>query len=148
MILNLIRKEGSRMKDKLAKFMYGRYGFDEYGKFLSTTSLVFIVIGFLATFFSTNTNLFTLVGFLLLFYCYYRILSRKIHRRTQENYVFHGAKNEFVLFLKKFCNKFKQSKTHKVFKCPHCKQGLRVPKGRGKICITCSKCKHEFIRKS
>ncbi len=138
----------NQMKNKFTKFMYGRYGFDEYGKFLSATSLAFIFIGFLTAGFLSDMNLFSLVGILLLVYCYYRILSRKIHRRTQENHVFHGAKNEFLLFAKRFISKFKYSKTHKVFKCPNCKQGLRVPKGRGKICITCTKCKHEFIKKS
>ncbi len=41
-----------------------------------------------------------------------------------------------------------QRSTYRFFKCPQCKQTVRVPKGRGKICITCPKCKTEFIKKS
>ena len=43
---------------------------------------------------------------------------------------------------------FEQRKIYKFYKCPMCKQEGRVPRGHGKICITCPKCREEFIRRS
>ena len=48
----------------------------------------------------------------------------------------------------KWKERFAQRKTHRFYKCPNCKQKVRVPKGRGKIAITCPKCRTEFIKKS
>ncbi len=128
--------------------MYGRYGMDSYGRFLLVVSAVCLLIGSLTANILSEINLCSLVGVLILIYGYFRMLSKNLQRRAQENYVYYGAKNEFTRIIQKLIKKFSYNKTHKVFKCPKCKQQLRVPRGRGKICITCSKCKHEFIKKS
>ena len=39
-------------------------------------------------------------------------------------------------------------KVYRYFKCPHCRQSIRVPRGRGRISITCPKCGTSFIKKS
>ena len=44
--------------------------------------------------------------------------------------------------------RFALRKTYRYFSCPHCRQQVRVPKGRGKISITCPKCGTQFIKKS
>ena len=33
---------------------------------------------------------------------------------------------------------------YSVANCPECKSRLRIPNGKGKIKVTCSKCKHVF----
>jgi ribosomal protein L37AE/L43A len=50
--------------------------------------------------------------------------------------------------IKKAQYRFTDAKTHRYFKCPDCKTKLRVPKHKGKIIITCPKCKTEFKRKT
>jgi len=39
-------------------------------------------------------------------------------------------------------------KTHRYYRCPGCRQRLRVPRGRGNIVITCPKCHREFTKRT
>ena len=70
----------------------------------------------------TRFSLFTWLGLALLILCYYRSLSRNISKRTEENYQY--------------------------YRCPKCRQKLRVPRGRGRIQISCPRCGTQFIKKS
>ena len=67
------------MKAWLQRFMSGRYGFDRFSGFLSTCSLILIVLGALFS------SVLYWLGLLLLIYCYFRILSRNNQKRYQEN---------------------------------------------------------------
>ncbi len=136
------------MRNKLQQFMIGRNGLDSYGRFLLVASASFILLGFLTYDVLTSINLFGLVGIMLLIYGYYRMFSRNTNRRMQENRVYYGIKNEVITQIQRHIKTFSLLCTHKVFKCPQCKQGLRVPRKRGKIVITCSKCKKEFQKRT
>ena len=83
----------------------------------------------------------------LLIYSYFRILSRNVSKR-EENQRYLNAKYRAVVKKNNLKKRWAQRSTYRFFKCPQCKQTVRVPKGRGKICITCPKCKTEFIKKS
>ena len=81
-------------------------------------------------------------------YSYFRILSRNVSKRYEENQRYLNAKYRAVVKKNNLKKRWAQRSTYRFFKCPQCKQTVRVPKGRGKICITCPKCKTEFIKKS
>ena len=131
------------MKDKLQRFMYGRYGVDAFGKFTMGVALALCVISF----FIHHLILSTLI-WALLFYSYFRIFSKNIHKRYNENMKFLRIKSRFLAFFKKEQSYMEQRKTHHIYKCPTCKQKIRIPKGKGHICITCPKCKTQFNKKS
>ena len=109
----------------LRRFMYGRYGFDALSNTLLVISLIMYTV-----FIIFNLNLLALIPLLILIYVYYRFFSKNIQKRYNENM------------------KFKDRKTHKYYKCPRCKQYLRVPKNKGKIKLSCPKCKNTFIKKT
>ncbi len=136
------------MKNKLQNFMRGRYGLDAYGRFLSTASLIFVLLGLFLAPLNPRFNLLSTLGFVLIIYSYYRIFSKKHSRRAQENYVYYGVMGGVNAKIKRVKDKIAISRTHKIFKCPKCSQKLRVPKNRGKIMITCKCCKAEFIKKT
>lgn len=131
------------MKEKLLRFMQGRYGTDALSRFLLVLALIFM---FLSMF--LRTNLFYFLGLIALIYCYFRMFSRNIPKRYAENQLFMQVKNRFTGRFRGFTNELKQRRTHHIYRCPECRQKIRVPKGRGRIAIRCPKCNREFIKKS
>jgi phage FluMu protein Com len=127
----------------LKKFMIGRYGMDQ----LSMGLIVFyILLAILSRF--MNIQIINIISLIVPIVAYYRIFSRNINKRYQENMKFlkiwNPIKNKFNGKVKKV----KGLKDYKYFKCPSCSQSLRVPRGKGKIAITCPKCKTSIIKKS
>lgn len=123
------------------RFMMGRYGVDQ----LSFAMLLFSMV--LVMFTRGRFWPLAILGVIILGLSYYRMLSRNISARAQENgkflrwwYQVKGSWDGFVNRL--------NDKGHRYYRCPGCRQWLRVPKGRGKIAITCPRCKREFIKKT
>lgn len=131
------------MREKIQRFMIGRYGVDEFGKFLLGT----VVVLWILNLFANNGFLYSL-ALLLMIYAYYRMLSRNTAKRYQENVKYLQIKNKVVSRFKSEKSQLKQRKTHHIYRCPTCKQKIRIPKGKGRICITCPKCKTEFTKVS
>lgn len=131
------------MRDKLARFMAGRYGVDTLGRVTIGLALAFMI---LSMFFPKTP--FYLVSLILLILTYFRMFSRNVSKRYQENQwfakKFSGVRNWFAR-QKGYQS---QKKTYHIFKCPSCKQKVRVPKGKGRISIHCPKCGMDFIKKS
>ena len=121
------------MKEKFIRFMQGRYGgADKLNSHLMYLLFILVII-----------ELFTGSKPLMIL----RIFSRNIYKRYQENqkYV------QLIAPITKKVDFFKRKrkdKTHKYYKCPTCKQVVRVPKGRGKIEISCPKCHTKFIKRT
>ena len=142
------------MRNRFAGFMYGRYGNDQFNQFLSVIALAVLVV-----------NLFVKIPFLwmgalaLLIWTYFRMLSRNTSRRYAEN-------ERFSSFISRFRRggstggyaggrsaaerraEREQRKIYRYFVCPHCSQKVRVPRGKGKIEITCPKCRTSFIKRT
>lgn len=132
-------------KEKLVRFMQGRYGVDSFSKFLLGAAVVCIV---LSTIF--RNNFFSLLGWVCLIFTYVRMLSKNYARRSAENQKYQqilGAVKGF------FGGRVKapgmpRDKEHKIYKCPVCGQKTRVPRGKGKIEIECPKCHNKFMKRT
>ena len=131
------------MREKFTRFMMGRYGVDDFSKFILGSAVALMVINLFLRIGLLNT-----VVLLLLFYVYYRMFSKNIQKRYQENQKYMEIQNRFFSFFRKEKRMAEDRKTHHIYKCPNCKQKIRIPRGKGKICITCPKCRREFIRRS
>lgn len=88
------------------------------------------------------------LGFATIIYVYYRLLSRNIYKRASENQAFLNKTANIRNKINSQKSIIKQRKTHRIYKCPTCKQKVRVPKGKGKISIHCPKCDTYFIKRS
>ena len=131
------------MREKFRQFMIGRYGTDGLNQFLSMSSIVMLLVSQL-----TRVSLFTWLGAALLILCYYRSLSRNISKRTEENYRFYSLKDRFNNKFRNLKEQWANRKLYHYYRCPQCRQKLRVPRGRGRIQISCPRCGTQFIKKS
>lgn len=130
-------------KDKMARFMYGRYGMDQLSRNLSLICLVLLIV----TNFVRN-NVIYMIALVGIVYTYFRVFSRNISRRSEENEKYLRFHYKVVGKLNKIKFRITDSKTHRIFRCPSCSQKIRVPRGKGKISIKCPKCRIEFIKKT
>lgn len=133
-----------KLAGALRRFMYGRYGNDELNMLLlilavivslcnAVLSMIFAQSVSFATIFSPALSVLML---LLLGVNLFRCFSRNIHKRQQEN----RRLRNFLLRLK--------DRSHRYYRCPSCRQRVRVPRGRGKISIRCPKCGNKFTKKT
>ena len=130
------------IRDAIRRFMYGRYGNDQLNLTLMTVYLLLYL-----AFIFLRLELLYWVSFCLLFVTLFRMLSRNLERRRMENARFLRAVNPLVRWFR-FRRTIRRDKDHVYFKCPNCGQQLRVPRGRGKITVTCRSCGASFQEKS
>jgi hypothetical protein len=135
-----------KFRDRVAQFMYGRRGTDDFARFLLVVTLVFIVLSWMTG--GVLKGLLQLVAIAALVYCYVRILSRDIYKRQKENAWYLKQKQKVERWLRSVRDRWQQRKDYKFFRCPSCHTLLRVPKGKGKLLLTCRKCGNRFERKS
>ena len=130
------------MREKMMRFMQGRYGNDRLGQVMLVVALICMVLSlFRIPFIST-------VGLVVLILTYYRMFSRQIGKRSAENQKYLVLEWKLRARLQKRKQAMAQSRTHRIFRCPECRQKIRVPRHRGRIAISCRKCGTEFIKKT
>ena len=130
-------------KEKFMRFMAGRYGADQLSRFLSVMSLVLIV----ANLFLRSTVLW-LLGIAALVLVYLRMFSKNYEKRRRENERFLQLKYRLTGGAQGWLDRQKQRRDYAFFRCPACRAMLRVPRGKGKIRVTCRKCGNAFERKT
>lgn len=127
---NLLQKTRTGMN----RFMQGRYGLDRFNSVLLWISVAMAVIAMLLS--GVVGLVLTLLAYALMGLAIFRALSRNTYRRYRENRWFLMQWDRIM------------DREHRYYTCPKCRQSVRVPKGKGKIAITCPKCKERFIKKT
>ena len=130
------------IRNFLGRFMAGRYGTDQLNNFMTVAYLILYVISLL-----TRWSVLYWVALVLLFVTLFRCLSRRVDRRRAENAKFLQWFRPAQRGFKNFRARVKD-KDHRYFKCPNCKQQMRVPRGKGRITVHCRSCGATFEEKS
>lgn len=125
-----------KWKWKMQEFMRGRNGLDELGRDVTVASFIIYIISLLF-----KSTVLYLVSFVGIVYGLFRMFSKKIGKRQQENQVYIDKKRMY-----KF--RMEQHKSYRFFKCKGCGRKVRVPRGKGKIEITCPMCGTKIIRRT
>lgn len=131
------------MKQWLRQFMAGRYGVDQLSMAMAICSMVLMLVSRVFM-----LRLLYWIAAAMLAAMVFRSYSRNTAKRYQENQWFIGYFKQLRRWAAGLQNQWQERKAYRFFKCPSCGQKLRVPKGKGKICITCPKCKTELLRKT
>ncbi len=125
---------GAKLKSALLRFMAGRYGTDQLNSVILWSGVILLLV---SMFLDGWLNFaFWLLAYVCMGLALYRTFSRQTYKRYQEN-------RRFQSLLERL-----KDRDHRYFACPKCKQSVRVPKGKGKIAITCPKCREKFIKKT
>lgn len=130
-----LRQAGTRFSAGMRSFMYGRYGSDRLNMVILCTGLVACILSSMFRNAGIRT-VFWALSYALMFWAIFRALSRNTYKRYQEN-------RKFLLIFDRL-----KDRNNRYFDCPKCRQTVRVPRGKGKISITCPRCKEKFIRKT
>ena len=134
------------MRNWLQRVMAGRYGVDEYSRFLNIVALVSLVLSIL---FNNGLSVFFwLLDIISLVWTYFRMFSRNTYKRRAENNAYLTIRYNMTRKLSGLKQRMQQKRYYRFYKCPKCGITTRVPKGKGKIRITCPKCGEIFQRKS
>ena len=132
---SFFRRLGEQINRKTRYFMMGRYGTDKLNMAILMAGLAMSVIVMFIRFPLLDLIL-TCGSYILMFWAIFRMLSRNTYTRYQEN-------RRYLRLLERL-----KDREHRYFDCPRCRQPVRVPRGKGKIAITCPKCKEKFIKKT
>ena len=130
------------MKERLRQFMMGRYGADQLSRFIMGCGVVTLVLYMIF-----RGSIWYWLTLILLIWNYVRVLSRNHSKRALENQRYLELR-ERVLGRFRGSRSAARDKNFRIFRCPSCHQKVRVPRGKGRISITCPKCRHEFIKKT
>lgn len=135
------------MKEKFIRFMQGRYGVDDLSKFTMGAAFVCVLLAIFAGRSNVGALLDTL-GLAAIIYTYFRIFSRNIQKRYEENQWFLARTAKLRLRFQKEKSLMAERRTNHIYTCPGCGQKIRIPKGKGKIEIDCPKCHTKFVKRS
>jgi DNA-directed RNA polymerase subunit RPC12/RpoP len=155
-----------QLRYKFIRFMQGRYGTDQFNRFLAGLVLVLLVVNLFL-----HSSLLWWICMILLIYMYFRMFSRNISKRYNENckYLELTAKirngnfgrtmrnfgrtvsariHNLVYKITHWSQERSRNAGFHIYKCPQCSQKIRIPKGKGKIIVRCPKCGKEFQKRS
>ena len=128
------------MRERFMRFMAGRYGSDQLSRFTMGVALVFMIVYMI-----TRWQPLYLITMILLMLNIFRMFSRNVSARYAENNKYLALKDRVTGFIR---GTSRGDAQHRIYRCPKCGQKVRVPRGRGRIAITCPKCRAEFIKKT
>ena len=131
-----------RFSQSVQRFMYGRYGVDQLN-----TTLLYTTVGLSIISMFVHSLIIYWISYLTMILMMVRALSKNHSKRYAENEKFlnlvHPVRRRIGTIKHTL-----QDKEHRYYCCPKCNQTIRVPKGKGKIAITCPKCRKEFIKRT
>jgi hypothetical protein len=132
----------------IEKIFNGRNGIDVFSIFLIALAWIFMLLPYTIV-----------LSVALIVYALWRSFSKNIPKRRAEQAKFQSCAFAVGRFftrntkgIRKYFGyqglKWKNRKTTVYIQCPKCKNKLSLPRHKGKLAVTCTVCRHEFIKKT
>ena len=134
------------MKEKFIRFMSGRYGIDSFGKFTLLAAVAALILS--GWFDGLMFSALTIFAWACVVYTYFRMFSRNVYKRAAENQKWLNKTYRIRTWFSRQKNSASQRRVYHIYKCPSCRQKIRIPKGKGKVEVRCPKCSTTFIKNS
>lgn len=139
----IAHRKVNNMREKLMRFMMGRYGLDSLGRCTIFAALILMIS---SSFF--DSVILSLLSWALAIYTYFRIFSKNIYKRASENQAFTAKTYGLRRWFSNTKSQMAQRKTHHIYHCPSCRQKIRIPRKKGTVEIRCPKCSTCFVKKT
>ena len=133
----------NQLSVKLRSWMSNRNGLDQLGMFTLMAGLVLSLLGSIL-----RVGTLSFLGLAVYIVTIFRMFSRNLEARRGENQKYIRLTGDWALKIRQFVRRQKNRKEYRYFKCPQCKQLLRLKRGCGEKEITCAKCGHQFHQKA
>lgn len=149
-----------RFKEKLYRFMYGRYGTDKLYHFTLIVAVILLVAELVvnyalpASLVKSYVALALSISVILLYtWMIFRTMSRNVYKRRKENERFLKICNALKRFFTfntscKTKSRNRDDATYIFRDCTKCGATLRLPRKKGRHKVKCPKCRHSFFVKS
>ncbi len=140
-----------KFTERIQRMMIGRNGPDEFARFFLWVAFAVLIVSMFVTDATVRSVLssFALAG---LVYCYFRMLSKNVAKRSAENRSYLRIRTQALAPFEKLLSRIRERRTfgndYRFYRCEKCGQRLRVPKGKGTVKVTCPKCGTSFTTKS
>ncbi len=140
-----MKKLFSNIGYRIQQFMQGRYGFDELSRFLAIAGLILLLLSRVP-----YLGIIYFLALFLLIWSWFRGFSKNTYKRQMERQKYLTVKNRIKQRLLLCRNIWRDRRTHKYYKCPHCKAIVRIGKpGKGRtITVNCPKCGQGFEKRT
>lgn len=132
----------SNFKQKFFQFMQGRYGGDKLNYALLILYIIVLIVNMFI-----NSIILVSLSVLLFIYIIFRMFSRQVYKRANENRIFVKYLDKFVGFFTYNFSRIKSLKTKVYCKCPNCHAKIRLPRKKGKHTVACPSCHKDFTIK-
>lgn len=140
-------RQKTGFRQKIFEFMQGRYGVDQLSNFLIWTGVILALVTMFLPY-----RVLVVVSWAMIIYAYVRILSRNRNKRYAQNEKFLDKtwriRNTFAKIKYRIKYGKQDVQPYRIYRCKKCGQKIRIPRGKGKIMITCPKCKYQFKKRS
>ena len=128
-----------KIKQKLYRFMYGRYGIDElYHALMALWAILIILNAFI------GSPIIYLLDTAVVIIMIWRSMSRNIGKRRAENERYLRLIKPIKNYFSFQRDKFRDRKSFRYRKCTHCKAIVKLPNKKGKHTVICPRCRERF----
>ena len=122
----------------------GRYGIDPLNRTLLIVALVFSIASTLTRSIQILSAILSGLSLALLVIMLLRTFSRNFEKRQQELQRYFSITDR----IRACPQRMRDRRNYKYLSCPQCMQKLRVPRGKGRLRVTCTRCGNRFETKS